>query len=78
MIKWSLEQKVNIRGIFVAGQRNGEGIYKHLKTKDLFSGSWENGLKNGKCTFIFFDTKMKIVGDRFNGQIMKRKCQTQW
>jgi hypothetical protein len=60
-------------GHFVAGQRSGEGVYKYLKTKDLYSGSWKNGLKHGKGTFIFFDTKMKIVGDWFNGQIMKGK-----
>ena len=60
-------------GHFVAGERSGEGIYKYLKTKDLYSGSWKNGLKHGKGTFIFFDTKMKIVGDWFNGQIMKLK-----
>ena len=58
-------------GHFVAGQRSGEGVYKYLKTKDLYSGSWKNGLKHGKGTFIFFDTKMKIVGDWFNGQIIK-------
>ena len=60
-------------GHFVAGQRSGEGVYKYLKTKDLYSGSWKNGLKHGKGTFIFFDTKMKIVGDWFNGQIIKGK-----
>ena len=60
-------------GHFVAGQRNGEGVYKYLKTKDLYSGSWKNGLKHGKGTFIFYDTKMKIVGDWFNGQIVKGK-----
>ena len=60
-------------GHFVAGQRNGEGVYKYLKTKDLYSGSWKNGLKHGKGTFIFFDTKMKIVGNWFNGQIMEGK-----
>ena len=60
-------------GHFVAGQRNGEGVYKYLKTKDLYSGSWKNGLKHGKGTFIFYDTKMKIVGDWFNGQILEGK-----
>ena len=60
-------------GHFVAGQRNGEGVYKYLKTKDLYSGSWKNGLKHGKGTFIFFDTKMKIVGNWFNGQILEGK-----
>ena len=60
-------------GHFVAGQRSGEGVYKYLKTKDLYSGSWKNGLKHGKGTFIFFDTKMKIVGNWFNGQIMEGK-----
>ena len=46
---------------------------KYLKTKDLYSGSWKNGLKHGKGTFIFYDTKMKLVGDWFNGQIIKGK-----
>jgi hypothetical protein len=56
-------------GHFEDGKRNGEGVYKYLKTKDLYSGSWKNGLKHGKGTFIFFNTKMKIVGDWANGQI---------
>ena len=58
-------------GHFTEGKRCGEGVYKYLKTKDLYSGSWKNGLKHGKGTFIFYDTKMKIVGDWFNGQIIK-------
>ena len=58
-------------GHFDDGKRSGEGVYKYLKTKDLYSGSWKNGLKHGKGTFIFFDTKMKIVGDWANGQIIK-------
>ena len=60
-------------GHFTEGQRCGEGVYKYLKTKDLYSGSWKNGLKHGKGTFIFFDTKQKIVGDWFNGEIMNGK-----
>ena len=58
-------------GHFTAGQRCGEGVYKYLKTKDLYSGNWKNGLKHGKGTFIFWDTKQKIVGDWFNGEIME-------
>ena len=60
-------------GHFENGKRWGEGVYKYLKTKDLYSGSWKNGLKHGKGTFIFFDTKMKIVGDWSNGQIINGK-----
>ena len=33
------------------GKRCGEGVY--LKTKNLYSGSWKNGLKDRKGTFIF-------------------------
>ena len=58
-------------GHFTQGKRCGQGVYKYLKTKDLYSGSWKNGLKHGKGTFIFYDTKMKIIGDWFNGQIIK-------
>ena len=29
-------------GHFEEGKRNGEGVYKYLKTKDLYSGSWKN------------------------------------
>ena len=60
-------------GHFENGKRSGEGVYKYLKTKDLYSGSWKNDLKHGKGTFIFFDTKMKIVGDWANGQITNGK-----
>ena len=60
-------------GHFENGKRSGEGVYKYLKTKDLYSGSWKNDLKHGKGTFIFFDTRMKIVGDWANGQITNGK-----
>ena len=60
-------------GHFTAGQRCGEGVYKYLKTKDLYSGNWKNGLKHGKGTFIFWDTKQKIVGNWFNGEIIEGK-----
>ena len=35
------------------GKRCGEGVYKYLNTKNLYSGSWKNGLKDRKGTFIF-------------------------
>ena len=35
------------------GKRCGEGVYKYLKTKNLYYGTWKNGLKDRKGTFIF-------------------------
>ena len=69
--KMTFGTEAEYTGHFTQGKRCGEGVYKYLKTKDLYSGSWKNGLKHGKGTFIFYDTKMKIVGDWFNGQIIK-------
>jgi hypothetical protein len=60
-------------GHFEEGKRDGEGVYRFLKTGDLYSGSWKNGLKHGRGTFIFNDTKIKIVGDWANGQITQGK-----
>ena len=31
--------------------------------KDIYSGLWKNGKKDGKGTYIFNDTKMKFVGE---------------
>ena len=31
--------------------------------KDIYSGMWKNGKKDGKGTYIFNDTKMKFVGE---------------
>ena len=58
---------------FVAGQRSGEGIYKYLKTKDFSKEVAKTD--HGKGTFIFYDIKMKIIGDWFNGQIMKENAR---
>ena len=60
-------------GHFEDGKRNGEGVYKYLKTKDLYSGNWKDGMKHGKGTFIFADTKMKIVGEWASGMIVSGK-----
>lgn len=60
-------------GHFENGKRDGEGVYKFLKSGDLYSGSWKNGMKHGRGTFIFSDTRMKIVGDWSNGQITQGK-----
>ena len=60
-------------GHFEDGKRNGEGVYKYLKTKDLYSGNWKDGMKHGKGTFIFADTKMKIVGECASRMIVSGK-----
>ena len=60
-------------GHFEKGKRCGEGVYKYLKTKDLYSGNWKDGMKHGKGTFIFADTRMKIVGEWANGMIVTGK-----
>ena len=58
---------------FVAGQRSGEGIYKYFKTKDFSKEAAKTD--HGKGTFIFYDIKMKIIGDWFDGQIMKENAR---
>ena len=64
--------KIIYTGHFPKGKRCGEGVYKYLKAKDLYIGSWKNGLKPGKDTFIIHETKIKLKGERFNGQRIKR------
>ena len=37
--------------------------------KDIYSGNWKNGKKDGKGTYIFNDTGMKFVGTFKGGEI---------
>lgn len=47
-------------GRFENGKRHGEGVMTYKKNKDIYSGSWKYGKKNGKGTYIFDATKMKV------------------
>ena len=38
--------------------------------KDVYSGNWVNGLKEGKGTYVFFSTGMKFVGNWKSGQLV--------
>ncbi len=41
--------------------------------KDVYSGNWANGKKDGQGTYIFFKTGEKYVGNFKNGQLVKGK-----
>lgn len=41
--------------------------------KDVYSGSWVCGKKEGRGTFIFFETKQKFVGDWRKGTMVTGK-----
>jgi len=43
--------------------------------KDIYSGQWRNGKKDGKGTYIFNDTGMKFVGNFKSGNIVHGKWQ---
>ena len=38
--------------------------------KDVYSGNWVNGLKEGKGTYVFYSTGMKFVGNWKSGQLV--------
>ena len=41
--------------------------------KDIYSGQWRNGNKEGEGTYVFNDTMMKYVGTFRQGNIVKGK-----
>lgn len=43
--------------------------------KDVYSGNWANGKKDGQGTYIFNHTKEKYVGTFKNGQLVNGKWQ---
>ena len=43
--------------------------------KDIHSGQWKNGQKDGQGTYIFNDTGMKFVGMFRGGNIVNGKWQ---
>jgi radial spoke head protein 1 len=61
-------------GYFKDGKRNGEGLFMHAN-KDRYSGLWKNGLKHGEGTFIIDATQVKLVGQWFEGRILKGKWE---
>jgi hypothetical protein len=59
-------------GTYSGGQRNGEGLFQY-KNKDRYSGEWKNGRKHGKGTYIIDASKVKLIGEWFEGEITKGK-----
>ena len=41
--------------------------------KDIYSGSWKNGKKDGQGTYIFNETMMKFVGTFRSGNLVQGK-----
>ena len=39
--------------------------------KDVYSGQWKGGKKDGQGTYVFNETGMKYVGEFKNGQLVK-------
>ena len=48
--------------------RHGEGVFTYLN-KDVYSGWFKYGKKEGKGTYIFADTGMRIKGEWENGTV---------
>lgn len=51
------------------GKRQGEGVMTYAN-KDVYSGTWKDGLKDGQGTYVFFETGMKYVGTWSRGQLV--------
>ena len=43
------------------------------RNKDVYSGNWKNGEKDGKGTYVFEKTGQKFVGTFMQGQMIKGK-----
>lgn len=41
---------------------DGEGTYTYAKTKDVYSGSWTSGIKNGNGCYEYGGDKSKLNG----------------
>ena len=41
--------------------------------KDVYSGQWKNGKKEGRGTYVFHETGQKYVGQFKNGQLVGGK-----
>ena len=48
--------------------KHGEGVYTY-SSKDTYSGWWQFGKKQGKGTYIYGDTGMRLVGEWAGNQI---------
>lgn len=48
--------------------RHGEGVFTYVN-KDIFSGWFKYGKKEGKGTYLFNDTGMRIQGEWENGEV---------
>ena len=42
-------------------------------SKDIYSGQWKNGKKEGQGTYVFNETGMKYVGEFKSGQLVQGK-----
>lgn len=54
------------------GEKHGEGVMIYVN-KDIYSGQWKNGKKDGQGTYIFNDTGMKYVGTFKCGKLEQGK-----
>ena len=52
---------------------HGEGTYTYKKSGDIYSGSWQNGLKHGQGTYQFGKDMSYFVGTWESGQITTGK-----
>ena len=59
-------------GNFKDGKKHGEGLYQY-KNKDRYSGMWAFGKKHGKGTYIVDASRVKLVGEWFEGEIESGK-----
>eukprot|EP00831_Metopus_contortus_P080198 TRINITY_DN8151_c0_g1_i1.p1 TRINITY_DN8151_c0_g1~~TRINITY_DN8151_c0_g1_i1.p1 ORF type:complete len:165 (+),score=37.90 TRINITY_DN8151_c0_g1_i1:180-674(+) len=66
------EPKGEYYGYWENGFRHGEGVFTHIN-KDIYSGQWRFGKKEGKGTYIFFETGMKYVGTWVDSNLVEGK-----
>jgi len=59
-------------GYFQNGKRCGDGLFM-FPNKDRYSGAWKNSLKHGFGTYIIDEVNIKMVGDWFEGRLLRGK-----
>ncbi len=67
--KASISVKKLDLGHFENGRRHGEGVFTYLN-KDVYSGWFKYGKKEGKGTYIFNDSGMRLQGEWVDSSIV--------
>ena len=66
----SYNGKGEYQGYWENNRRHGEGVFNY-PNGDVYTGWWRFGEKEGTGTYFSASTKMKLVGEWKNSQLVK-------